>query len=156
MADRDNISQNLFELMEEKKTLALQILDLTRKQAEALKTRDAADEKFIQYLQDLLDKRQKCIDMIDQIDRKIPFLKEKLDRTGGSRELCAVMEDMINDITEILKEAHKINENNRARLKEFMSRLLDRIKSLQAGKLSLKTYTKPPRQVQGFFVDKKK
>jgi len=149
MAGKESL-QELLQLTSQKHTLAGDFLSLTRKLAEILTSSDQGNEKDLNQLQDLLDRRQCCIDRINSIDPKISFLKQNI--TSESETVTEVEKR----ITGIFKEAQKIDRQNNAKLQNLMAHLSKRMKSLQAGKISSSAYTRLPRQVQGFFVDKRK
>lgn len=149
MLQSDNDLKKLQELTGHKHELALEILDLTRQQGEILGNPSQEEVRKLEDFQRLLARRQDIIKQINNLDIKITSLKVSL----AHPENIAATEE---NIRAVFREAHKIDKHNNLILQKMMDSLSKRMKSLQAGKVFSGKYTKKPRQIQGFFIDKKK
>lgn len=142
----DTMPAKRSDLLQRKKELGLQLLELTRRQKQVLAEEGLEVAERIQQLEKLLQERQKCMDVMDEVNAR---LSAQCPLPGDS-EL-----EML-EIRKILQEVQQLDAGNRLQFEKLLAEQLGRMKNLQTSKQTFRTYNKRPRQVQGFFVDKKK
>lgn len=162
------------DLIKQKQALALEMLQLTKRQANLFQASDEDDgalnngalnndtlnDDILLELGGLLDRRQNCIDKINDIDHQID---QEIDHKISNIESEIIapatrteIEQIQNKTREIFREIQAADQQNQQEFQSHARDLVQRTKSLQAGKVTTHKYQKKPRQVHGFFVDKKK
>lgn len=156
----DGLLDRVLELMARKKELAAGIKRLTLEQSEFLAPEQA--EKLLE----LVDKKQACIDEIGRIDDELQRLEEKAGGIADVPELEGFgravfekrekVEELRKEINLILREAWRLDEQNRRRLEGEFHKIKSSIKSLQTGRKTFMAYQGTAAPARGCFVDKKK
>jgi len=147
-------------LMLRKRALLEEICLLTSAQSRLL-----APEKAEELLV-VVEKKQYLINEVNSIGAEVSRLEEEMkdvvelppcgEIAETFRQKRAEIEEIRQEIFSILQKVAVIDEQNRRKANEEYRRLKGAIKSLRAGRCSLKAYQKPAFQPGGCFIDKKK
>lgn len=147
-------------LMMRKRALVEEICLLTSSQSQLL-----APEKAEELLA-VVEKKQYLINEVNSIDAEVLRLEEEMkdvvepppcgEIAETFRQKLAEIEEIRQEILSVLRKIAVIDEQNRRKANEEYRRLKDAVKSLRAGRSSLKAYQKLAFQPSGCFIDKKK
>ncbi len=154
----NNSMEELLQYTGQKKQLASELLKITKEKISDLESIPENNTEYMENFHRFLDKRQSIIEEINHIDNMINNLKDTVlpnpveDREKPANEVFQLEEQIRNLFTETFTMDRELREH----LLKIKSTTLEHLQTVRAGKKSVSTYTKLPRQVQGFFVDKKK
>lgn len=160
MHDTKSILTELMSLLEKKRTLFNNIMEITLAQKKDIEE-DAADK-----IEGLISKKQSVINSIDEIDKsfseKFELLKKQLmvnslDEVDFSKypELKN-LKLKVEGIMSMAQDIMLIEESNKEKLKAIMNGLKKEINHINIGKKSVKAYEKPTIYNDGIYIDKKK
>lgn len=157
--------ERLVEILQKKKDILLDILDLTRKQTEAI-TEDGLDA-----LNKLIDGKQKKIDEIDKLDEEFGVYFQRLKSTMGISRLDQLDASKLNaavaekakslksltaEILDVIKSISELEEINSGKSQELLGEFSKQIRSINQGKKANNAYKPAPYSAPSYFVDKKK
>lgn len=143
-----------------KKSLVEEIQLLTSGQSGLL-----APEKAEELLT-LIEKKKGCINEINKIDAEVLRLEENIINAAGisfREEIKKILHDKWEeiekaryDITLILQETQRLDEQNRRKIDEEYCKLKSDMESLCARRGTVKAYQGSAVQSGGYFIDQKK
>jgi hypothetical protein len=157
--------ERLVEILQKKKDILLNILDLTRKQTEEI-TEDGLDA-----LNKLIDGKQKKIDEIDKLDEEFGVYFQRLKSTLGisrldqleaskldaaAAEKAKSLKSLTAEILDVIKSINKLEEINSRKSQELLGEFSKQIRSINQGKKANNAYKPTPYSAPSYFVDKKK
>ena len=118
----------LIGLLKKKKELLKEMLLLTNKQTEVIKS-----EEFMN-IEEILDDKDKIIDKINEIDLKTKDLK--LDSNMEDKEIL----NILSDIKNILNQIKTLDDENNKTLSKAMNDMQGEIKGAREGMKAMKNY----------------
>lgn len=156
----DSMLDKLVELLYRKKTLLNEFFEVTCQQSGLL------EPEKVERLLGLIDRKQACIDSINQIDVEITHLEKKIPAAAGVSSFetekyilggkWEIIERLRHEIALLLKETHSLDVQNRFKINEAYRKLKKIIESLHARKGTVKAYQGHVAQSGGYFVDDKR
>lgn len=160
MHDTKSILNELMSLLEKKRTLFDNIMEITLEQKKDIEENAASE------IEVLISKKQSVIDSIDEIDKsfseKFELLKKQLmintlEEIDFSKypELKS-LKPKVEEIMAIAQDIMLIEESNKEKLKAIMSGLKKEMNHINMGKKSVKAYENPNIYNDGIYIDKKK
>lgn len=137
------------EILHNKLTLLQEFYRITLALQHAL----TEDETLL--INDLINQRQKIIDQINGLDSEMALL-EKHQHVEDNIEINNETEALKLQIRNCLQQTKKIDQEISSSFKEKLQEITTSLRSLRVSRQAQTLYIKKARQVQGFFVDKKK
>ncbi len=125
---KDLSDLNLNNLLEDKKTFLLEILNLTKSQTIAIK------QEKIEELESILDKKSIIIEKIDDLDYKFK------DCLGDNKIEDKVLLSSIDEIKIILIDIKEIDDKNNENLSYAMANMKEDLKDVRQGQRAMKNY----------------
>ena len=125
---KDLSDLNLNNLLEDKKTFLLEILNLTKSQTIAIK------QEKIEELESILDKKSIIIEKIDDLDYKFK------DCLGDNKIEDKVLLSSIDEIKIILIDIKEIDDKNNENLSYAMPNMKEDLKDVRQGQRAMKNY----------------
>ncbi len=149
----------LLDLLDKKKRLFDEIMEITMEQKKDIEENDASN------IEALIKRKQKAIDSVDRIDKtfSIEFSQfkkqlniDKLDEVDQERyPLLKILKQKVEDIIDQAQNIAKIEEYNKDKLTMRLEELKKEMKHLSVGKKSIQAYQNPAFG-NGAYIDKKK
>lgn len=160
MNDAKSMTDEMGNLLKEKNKKLIDILEITKQQAEVIGKEDIDD------LGKLIDKKQVIMDQIDTIDQqfmeKFNNIKLKF-RVGTIDEIPSENRMEFKEIQTSISKNHKVVEEiiaiekeNSVNVKKRFADIKAKIKGIQGGKKIITAYGNTPTLTDGVFIDKKK
>lgn len=161
----DQYFGRLSELLQKKKGLLGEILELTGKQTEAI-TEDGLDS-----LNKLIDEKQQKIDAIDKLDEEFQVYFQRLKSTAGisgleqldasklegvAAEGARQLKGLTAEIMDIIRAIGEIEKENSEKSQKLLSHFSGEIRKINLGKHANNAYKPAPYSTPSYFLDKKK
>lgn len=151
----------MIELLDRKKQLLSDMLELTKAQT------DVIAEGTLDKLKLLIDEKQTKIDEIDKLDADFSVYFESLKLAFGINKLSELdvyadprakqLKQITSEVMDLIGEISSIENINSEKSKKLLEELGSQIKKVNQGKKINNAYSKPPTDTaSSFFLDKKK
>ncbi|RQD71039.1 MAG: hypothetical protein D5S00_02945 [Tindallia sp. MSAO_Bac2] len=151
-------------LLQEKKEILRDLLDLTEKQKEML---EASGEMNQEAFLTCVEERGRMLEVVDALDKQFLEQLDQIKRESGFQQLdqAAVgtfdkeevisLQNLTEEIQETLKKTAQLDQENREKMKALMGNLKSEIDQLQKGKKAIHGYANTKQQQPSIFLDKK-
>jgi len=138
----DQTDEKYMLLLGEKLELSRQIYANTKEQSAAIESKDEV------LLSELLEKREKLINRVKEIDVSIAGMNcEELSQCKA--------EEIIKAIKTVFSDTYKLDRENAGKAEEYQNELRKSLKHVRLGKKALSNgYLKVQPQTSGYFFDK--
>ncbi|MGE5630857.1 MAG: hypothetical protein ACM3TR_07140 [Caulobacteraceae bacterium] len=151
---------SLVGLADKKKELFSKINDITLEQKKDIEENEARN------IEELVNRKQQVIDVIDEIDRefseKLNLLKKSLNIDALENAdftkypMLKTLKLKVEGIIPVARGIMEIEKENKEKLLVIFNKLKNEMKQLSVGKKSIKAYEMPSINNDGIYIDRKK